>query len=105
MLDTILSLLTNPALISVIGPSGIVLLVVGFLWYRQYQHVLSKYEEVQEKRIQENQMMLKEYQEFSVDMTRTLDAVLDVVRKNAPTPPPPSVPPTTGGASNAVQEK
>lgn len=79
-METFISLLTNPALISVIGPSGVILLVVGFLWYRQYKHILSKYEEVQEKRIQENQMMLKEYQEFSVDMTRTLDAVLEVVR-------------------------
>jgi len=80
MLDAIIAALTNPSLISVIGPSGIILLVVGFLWYRQYKHILKKYEEVQEKRIQETQMMLKEYQEFSVDMTRTLDAVLEVVR-------------------------
>ncbi len=80
MIETIVSFLTNPALLSVIGPSGVILLGVGFLWYRQYKHILSKYEEVQEKRIQETQMMLKEYQEFSVDMTRTLDAVLEVVR-------------------------
>lgn len=79
MLD-IVSLLTNPALISILGPSGIILLAVGYLWYKQYKHILEKYEEVQEKRIQENQTMLKEYQEFSVDMTKTLDAVLEVVK-------------------------
>lgn len=79
-MDQIISLLLNPQLIALLGPTGIILLIGGWLWYRQYKHILSKYEEVQEKRIQESQLMMKEYQEFSVDMTRTLDAVLDVVR-------------------------
>ena len=79
-MEHIISLILNPQLIALLGPTGVILLVGGWLWYRQYKHILTKYEEVQEKRIQESQLMMKEYQEFTVDITKTLDAVLDVIR-------------------------
>lgn len=41
---------------------------------------LKKYEEAQEKRVSEAQEMQKDFLEYAVDMTKTLDAVLNAIR-------------------------
>jgi hypothetical protein len=76
----IITLLLNPKILAVIGPVGAILLGVCITFYRLMMKFLKKYEEVQEKRIKEAQEMQRDFLEFSVDMTKTLDAVLNAIR-------------------------
>jgi len=76
----IITLLLNPQVLAVIGPMGAVLLGVCIIFYRLMMKFLKKYEDVQEKRVNEAQEMQRDFLEFSVDMTKTLDAVLHAIR-------------------------
>ena len=76
----LITLLLNPKLLAILTPLGVVLLAVCVIFYRLMMKFLKKYEEVQEKRVKEAQEMQRDFLEFSVDMTKTLDAVLNAIR-------------------------
>lgn len=76
----LVTLLLNPKIIAVVGPVGAILIAVCVIFYRLMLKFLKKYEEAQEKRVSEAQEMQRDFLEFSVDMTKTLDAVLNAIR-------------------------
>jgi hypothetical protein len=82
-MESIISLLTNPQLIAILGPAGIILLVGCALLYKNYKNVLKLYMELQEKRVQENQQMQKIYYELANDVDKTLEILLTTLgRRN-----------------------
>ena len=83
----LVQLLLNPKVIGVLGVSGALLLGFCFVLYRLYiyqrnktDEAHQKIEEIQEKRVQENREMQKEYYDLAADMDKTLDSVLKAIR-------------------------
>ncbi len=81
MIDALIGILTNPTLINLLGPIGVVLAVICGVLYFNYKSVLKKYMELQEKRVSENQNMQKIYYELAHDVDKTLEMLLTSLDK------------------------
>lgn len=71
-------LILDPKVLSILGPLGLAAIVEGY-WLMQ---LFKKYDGVQEKRLDENKQMQKEYMELSTDINKTLDLLIKAFQKN-----------------------
>jgi hypothetical protein len=76
-METLIELLTNARVLSVLTPTGLVAGILGYIIYKLFQ----KYDALQELRIAEWKAMRDEYTNLCKEINSTLDAVLKVIGK------------------------
>ena len=74
-MDVLLSILTDPKVLSLLSLPIICMIVEGFVIYKLYKFI----NELQEKRIGEWQQMQKEYTDLAQNINNTLDVLLKVI--------------------------
>ena len=74
-MEFLISLLTDPKVLSLLSLPTICMLVLAYALYKMFQ----KYDALQELRIKETKEMNHEYVQLSQDLNKTLDGVLKVV--------------------------
>ena len=73
----LLKVVFTPQFLAAIGPFGVFFLLALYGLYKLFK----KYDDVQEKRIQETKAMQQEYFELSKEIDRTLDLLVNIVTK------------------------
>jgi hypothetical protein len=77
--DTLLTILTDPKFLTIVGPLGVIAIVEGWAIYKLF----SLYKESLEKRLSDWQQVKDEYTQLSNDLNKTLDVLIKTVgRKN-----------------------
>lgn len=74
-MDTILELLSNAKVLSILTPTGLVACALGYVIYRLFQ----KYDALQELRVADIKKFNEEYQQLTKDINQTLDTLLRIV--------------------------
>jgi len=74
-MDVLLSILTDPKVLSLLSLPIICMIIEGFVIYKLYKFI----NELQEKRIGEWQQMQKEYTDLAQNINNTLDVLLKVI--------------------------
>jgi hypothetical protein len=74
---SILELLLNPKVLSILGPVGLWAILASFALYK----LGKRYDDIQETRIKETKEMQKEYYELANDIEKTLNTLLAVIGK------------------------
>ena len=78
-MDTLLTILTDPKFLTIVGPLGVIAIVEGWAIYKLF----SLYKESLEKRLSDWQQVKDEYTQLSNDLNKTLDVLIKTVgRKN-----------------------
>jgi len=74
---SLIELLFNPKVLSILGPLGLWAILASFALYK----VCRRYDDIQETRIKETKEMQKEYFELAHDIEKMLNTLLAVVGK------------------------
>lgn len=77
----LITLLLNPKVLAILGPLGVLCLVIFYSSYKVIAYLFKRYDEIQEKRIHEAQEMQKEYLELASDIDKTLNLLIKTVSK------------------------
>lgn len=82
----LIKLFLEPRVLSVLGPLGFVAVVEGF-WlmklFSYYKESQAKNDEIQEKRLEENKAMQKEYFDLTTDVNKTMDILINTLGKRS----------------------
>jgi hypothetical protein len=74
-METLIELLTNAKVLSILTPTGLVAGILGYIIYKLFQ----KYDALQELRMADIKKFNEEYQQLTKDINQTLDALLRIV--------------------------
>jgi len=77
----IFTLLLNPKVLAILGPVGIMGLAVIYGNYKMWKWFFTKYDEIQNKRIEESHDMQKEYFELAKEVDKTLDILIKTISR------------------------
>jgi hypothetical protein len=77
--DTLITILTDPKFLTIVGPLGVAAALEAWAIYSLF----TRLEDLQEKRLQDWQTMKDEYTQLSSDINKTLDVLIKTLgRKN-----------------------
>ena len=77
-METLISLLTDPKIWSILTPAGIVAGILGYALYSLFK----KYDKLQELRVDDIKKFNIEYQQLAKDVNQTLDLLIKLTGKN-----------------------
>jgi hypothetical protein len=74
----LLKVVFTPQFLAAIGPFGIFFLLSLYALYKLFK----RYDDIQEKRVQETKAMQQEYMELAKEIDKTLDILVNIATKS-----------------------